>query len=58
MIGNTACVVASIAGAGAMVPNRQPANNALKPTRSAFLPLGGPRGLVQCSAGSGWMAIT
>jgi len=24
-------------------------NNALKPTRSAFLPLSGPRGLVQCS---------
>ena len=25
-------------------------NNALKPTRSAFLPLSGPRGLVQCWA--------
>ena len=25
-------------------------NNALKPTRSAFLPLSGPRGLVQCCA--------
>ena len=28
-------------------------NNALKPTRSASLPLSGPRGLVQCSAGAG-----
>jgi len=30
---------------------KAPYNNALKPTRSAFLPLSGPRGLVQCCTG-------